>query len=232
MQGAYNVRDLGGYPGADGRTTRWGRFYRADGLHALTAADQQAIVDSGIRRVIDLRHAQELSVSRNVFAESDRVAYYNVDLINPSTAASAPIRNLAELYVGILDNGHSSLRAIFGLLSEEGDEPALFHCTAGKDRTGIVAGLLLDLAGVPHDHIADDYAMTAENIAPMMEQLRSGRPAMIDAEAYEKFLGCDRGNMLETLEHLRTRYGGGEGYLLEIGLEPDRVQRLKANLLG
>lgn len=231
VAGAFNVRDLGGYPTGGGRETAWGRFYRADGLHAVTEAGRQALLDAGVRTIVDLRHAGELAASPNVFAGSDRIAYHHVSLINPASFAAVRVRSLAEMYIGLLDNGYASLRAILEALAGEADGSALFHCTAGKDRTGIVAGLLLDLAGVPPETIADDYAQTAANIAPIMGQLRAGRPIGVPEEAYERFLGCDRDHMLEMLAHLHNRYGGAETYLLEAGLNADRLAILKARLL-
>ncbi|MBB6671664.1 tyrosine-protein phosphatase [Cohnella nanjingensis] len=232
VEGAYNVRDLGGYPTADGRTTRWGRLYRADGLHKLTEAGQQAILERGVAAVVDLRHASELETMPNVFADSSRVAYHNVDLINPTTSARPTIKNLGDMYVNMLDDCQPALTRILSLLADSEGTAALYHCTAGKDRTGLVSALLLDLARVPHDVIAADYALTAECLLPIMDELRQGRPEQVPAEMYEKFLGCDPENMELLLAHLVARYGGAERFMLEIGLTEAQVDALKAKLLG
>ncbi|MFC5407450.1 tyrosine-protein phosphatase [Cohnella soli] len=232
MEGAYNVRDLGGYPTKDGRAVRRGMFYRADGLHKLTADDQKEIVERGVRAIVDLRHGRELEEAANVFASSDRVAYNNVSLINPTQSTSMNIRSLGDLYVDILDNVQPQLLQVFELLAADPEESVLFHCAAGKDRTGVTAALLLDLAGVSRDVIVADYAMTAACLSPLMEELRKGRPDVVSAEMYEKFLGAEPENMEMMLAHLTDRYGGAESYLKTIGLSDETVQVLKSKLVG
>jgi protein-tyrosine phosphatase len=227
VEGAYNIRDLGGYKTKDGRTTRWGVLFRADGLHNLTEESQQVLVNKGIRTVIDLRRSKELKEKKNPFADSGKVDYHNVCLINPAAPDGAQIRNLGELYIQVLENSKAELLRVFTLLADHSGHAALFHCAAGKDRTGIVAALLLDLAGVPHDTIAEDYALTAACIAPMMEELRSERPSALPEELYERFLGCDPVNMTDMLNHLANRYGNTEQYLISIGLSDAKVQALK-----
>ncbi|MCZ8513762.1 tyrosine-protein phosphatase [Paenibacillus filicis] len=232
LQGAYNVRDLGGYAAADGRMTRWGQVYRADGLHKLSELDQQELIARGLAKVVDLRHDREIEEMKDVFAGSDRVAYHHVSLINPTSTANSSIRSLGDMYVGMLEQAHPSIRAVMELIAGEEQRAVLFHCTAGKDRTGVISGLLLQLAGVPDDIIIEDYAMTSECIAPLMEELRAGRPEMVPAEMYEKFLGCDRDNMSMMLGYLQEAYGGAERYLLSIGVTEAQVASLKSKLLG
>lgn len=231
LEGAYNLRDLGGYAAANGLATRWGRFYRADGLHKLTARDQEAILARGVSKIVDLRHDHELSQAPNVFKDSDKLAYFNVNLVNPATTTRADIRNLGDMYVDMLDNVQEPLLRVFELLSEDSEEAVLFHCMAGKDRTGVVAGLLLALAGVARETIADDYALTAANIAPLMDEFRAARPEVVPADVYERFLGCDREYMERMLDHLESKHGGAERYLLAIGLPSERVDALKRKLL-
>ncbi len=232
VEGAYNVRDLGGYRTKDGRTTRWGTIYRADGLHRLTQAGRQTIEDLGVRMVIDLRHGRELQEKRSVFEGSDSVAYRNVSLLNPVSPYSRQMDSLGDVYIGLLEDCRHELRSVFALLAERGDEAVLFHCAAGKDRTGIVAALLLELAGVERETIIEDYMLTAMCIAPLLEELRRGRPPMAAEDEYEKLLGCEPGNMREMLRHVEQNYGNAERYLLAIGLQPDQVRAVKERLLA
>ncbi|QJD85455.1 tyrosine-protein phosphatase [Cohnella herbarum] len=231
LDGAFNMRDLGGYSAENGRTTRWGRFFRADGLHKLTHDDKQRFAEREVRTVVDLRHAQELERSPNVFAGSGEVAYHNVDLINPAAVSRPLIRSLGDMYVGMLDDSQASLRQVFELLALETEDAAVYHCAAGKDRTGVVSGILLDLAGVSAETIVNDYKLTAECIAPIMDELRQGKPEAVPEEIYERFLGCDGENMVMMLDHLHTRYGGAGQYLLAIGLAKEQVEGLKRKLL-
>lgn len=231
VEGAYNVRDLGGYMTKDGRITRWGAFFRAADLSQLTEESQQVLMSKGVRTVIDLRHSTELEKKMNVFHGSDRVSYNNVSLINPSSAGSGQARNLGDLYINVLEGSQAELLRVFTLLAEQSGHATLFHCAAGKDRTGVVAALLLDLVNVPHETIAEDYALTASCIAPIMEELRNERPSNVSEEIYETFLGCDPVNMINMLNHLELNYGNSESYLLSIGLSDVQVQALKDRLI-
>ncbi|WP_309121616.1 tyrosine-protein phosphatase [Paenibacillus sp.] len=229
--GAYNIRDLGGYATKDGRTTRWGAMFRADGLHRLSEDDKRLLEDRGVRTVVDLRHARELEAKRNAFADSETVEYVHISLLNPATPGVREVRDLGDLYLNLLDGAQGELRLVFETLAAAPGSASLFHCAAGKDRTGVVAGLLLDLAGVPHEVIADDYALTATCIAPILEELREGRPAGMSGEAYERFLESEPEYMLRMLRHLDAEHGGAEGYLRAIGLAAADIARLRAKLL-
>lgn len=231
LEGACNVRDLGGYQTKEGREIQWGRLYRGDGQHKLTERDQELLLGRRIHTVIDLRHAQEVSVAKDAFADSDNVAYHNVDLLNPATTNRPQVNSLGDLYVSMLDNSQDAFLRIFEILANPSDEAVLFHCTAGKDRTGMVAALLLDLAGVPHTTIIEDYAMTAECLLPIMDELRAARPEGMPADLYERLLGCDPSNMEMMLQHLHAVYGGSGRYLATIGLPEEKVQALRQKLL-
>lgn len=232
LEGAFNVRDLGGYPAMDGRMTQPGRVFRADGLHKLTAADQQYLLEQGIGKIVDLRHEHELLKLRNVFADSSRLTYHNVSLVNPATATGPDIHSLGEMYIDMLDHAQAPLLQVFELLAERMEEKVLFHCAAGKDRTGVTAALLLDLAGVPHEYIIADYALTAECIAPILPELLKDKPEAVPYEAYVKFMGSDPLNMEMMLEHLDKLYGGAEKYLSLIGLSGEQIAALKGKLLN
>ncbi|WP_235886361.1 tyrosine-protein phosphatase [Paenibacillus cymbidii] len=232
VEGAFNVRDLGGYATKDGGTTRWGAFLRADGLHKLSDDSRTALIGRGVGTVIDLRHAGELLDKRNVFADDSRVAYHHVSLINPTSLATRQAASLADLYIGMLEGSKAELLRVFTVLAEHGGAAALYHCAAGKDRTGVVSALLLELAGVPHETIVEDYSLTAECLVPIMDELRGDRPAGMTAEMYEAFIGCAPANMKAMLQYLTERYEDAERYLLAIGLPADKVQAIKAKLVS
>jgi protein-tyrosine phosphatase len=132
----------------------------------------------------------------------------------------------------MLSQVREPLLRVFELLAAEPQEAVLFHCAAGKDRTGVVAALLLELAGVAHEVIVADYAMTAACLAPLMGDLRRTRPDAVPAEQFERFLGAEPEEMEKMLAYLAGNYGGAEEYLLSIGLPPERVEGLKKKLLG
>ncbi|MGG1518673.1 tyrosine-protein phosphatase [Paenibacillus oryzisoli] len=232
VEGAYNVRDLGGYATKDGSMTSWGAFYRADGLHRVSEESRAALAGRGIASVIDLRHAREVEEKRNVFADYEGVAYHNISLINPAKVSSGAVRTLGDLYVDLLDGAQAELLRIFRVLAESGDRAVLYHCTAGKDRTGVVSALLLALADVPEATIVEDYSLTAVCLTPLLDELRADRPEGVSAEVYEHFIGCDPGNMVLMLEHLAEKYASAEQYLRGIGLTEAQLQVLKARLVG
>lgn len=232
--GGCNIRDLGGYRAADGGMTRWGVLYRSAGLHRLTAEGRAALAARGIRTVIDLRHARETEAKPNVFAGgADGVDYVRISLLNPAGAgaASETIRSLGELYIAMLDRAGEPIRLAFERIADAEGHAVLFHCAAGKDRTGVVAALLLALAGVPHAAIAEDYAMTGACIAPIMDELREGRPETVTAEQYEIVLGSEPADMLAMLRHLDDQYGGAAAYLRGIGLSEARIEALRERLV-
>lgn len=231
LDGAFNVRDIGGYTTSDGRSVQSGRLFRADGLHKLSEQDQALLLGRGIQTVIDLRHEHELLQKRNVFADSTAVRYHNVSLINPATTTMGSIRSLGDMYVRMLDECGPLLREVFELIANAEGTSVLFHCAAGKDRTGVVAALLMNLAGVPREAIVSDYAETEINLAPIMEELRGDRPEAMPEAMYEVFLGSAPSNMEQMLDHLQAAYGDAEQYFASIGLEDKQIEALRRKLL-
>ena len=150
LEGAYNVRDIGGYVTVDDRRTRWHTLLRGDSLHRISAADQAALLAYGVCTSIDLRAPSETCVEPSVFCMSQAVAYHHMLLISDvARGANDPPPSLAAIYRHILDTGQERLGLVLRTLAQPGAVPALVHCTAGKDRTGLVVALLLAIADVP-----------------------------------------------------------------------------------
>jgi protein-tyrosine phosphatase len=234
LPGSYNVRDLGGYPSGSGRPTRWGVFFRADSLHRLQPRAQQHLRQHGLSTVIDLRRVEEVAAAPNVFAQDAGIRYMHISLFGTERASQATPgrlpRSLVEVYRWLLDERQDAFARVFQALAHE-DGPALFHCTAGKDRTGMVAALLLDLAGVPLYVIAQDYALTGPLIQPLLPHLRATRPPGMTLEQYEVLLVAEPDDMAETLDYLYTRYGGAAGYLRTSGLPAHIITDLRDRLV-
>jgi protein-tyrosine phosphatase len=237
LEGTWNVRDAGGYPTRDGRTVRWRTLYRADSLHRLTEQGQAHLIEAGLRTVVDLRRDAELAAAPNVLAESDRLRYLWVSLApNPTETGQGrevEADTLRQTYRTIVDERGPELRQILGVLAGPGAFPALVHCTAGKDRTGLVVALLLGLAGVEHTVIAEDYALTATYLGDgyVADARQRAEAAGYRWEAYQHLLGCPAELMLETLAHLDERYGGVAPYLRGIGLTADELAALRSALV-
>jgi len=230
LDGAYNVRDIGGYETISGGIVQRECLFRADGLHQLSLRDQELILELGVRAVIDLRFSDETAARKDVFAEHQEVNYYNISLVNPATTKLRDIRNLGDMYKILLDTSGPLIAEVFSRIAETKDG-LLFHCSAGKDRTGVVAALLLDLAGVPRETIVSDYAETETNLAPIIDELLKDHPAEMSQEEYRAFMGSAPENMEIMLDHLYSVYCGAEQYLITNGLRRDEIEALRHKLL-
>lgn len=223
--GTRNLRDVGGYPAGAGRRTRWRTLFRGDCLDQLPAAAQRALIDHGLRTVIDLRSSAEAADHPNVFESSRQVRYRHLPMREEDIAAGA--ETLAEIYRILLDHRAAEVGASVRALLEPGALPAIVHCAAGKDRTGIVIALVLESVGVAPETIAEDYGLS--NHCYSFRWIESDGPgatvvAVIDEEA--PLVDCPPETMLETLDHLSSAYGGARGYLERAGLTAWDLDRL------
>lgn len=255
LAGAYNIRDIGGYPTTNGRRTRWKTLFRADSLHTLTPESQRYLIEYGLRTVIDLRRTPELQTRPNVFANSPNVQYYHQNMLGDV--------NLAELAVS-----SSEVSATLDLLKSveqeplwevEGIErrvisyclwldvrirqvgktlatfaasralPALYHCASGKDRTGLITALVLGLAGVPSETIAEDYELTGRYLARRDRNEMTSAGATVAEITWQEYAQqiCPAAVMVGTLTHLEERYGGIEGYARAAGLTTEQIEMLR-----
>jgi protein-tyrosine phosphatase len=141
LAGTYNLRDVGGYRAAGG-TTRWGKLYRSDSLHALTDADVAELARRGVKRVIDLRSDDEADFSPSRLDALDAEIIRNPLLSGPTSDYIARDAALAELYSDIVEREGDRLIAAIRHIAGSGDDPVIVHCTAGKDRTGVTVATL------------------------------------------------------------------------------------------
>lgn len=237
VQGAYNLRDIGGYKTAGGASTRWRSHLRADSLHGLTQDDMELLAEQGLRLVIDLRGDQEIAEQPNPFASYSGIRYVNV----PIFAALAPTAmmqrkansfRMAEHYRDAIDQCGPAISRVIGLIAEEEEGSVLFHCTAGKDRTGVIAALLLLVAGVDRETIIEDYSLTGILAPDLIDYLRGRAQARgMEGETLEELLASQPQTMATLLDHIETRYSGVEPYLASIGIGGVHLARLRQRLL-
>lgn len=239
LEGTYNLRDVGGYATSDGRQIRWRTLFRADSLHRLSGEARSMLLSYGLRTVVDLRRPREREEWPNVFAALDDVRYVHVSIVPErddlnTGGTEGSLEAICRVYRLVLDKRQAEIRRILGTLAEPEAFPAVVHCTAGKDRTGVIVALLLSLAGVPHETIAEDYALSATYLTgPYLEEARQrAEAAGYSWEDYRDYLVCPPEIMLRTLGHLDQRYGGVERYLLRIGLSEEEVIALRRALLA
>ena len=209
--------------------TRSNVLVRSDYLGHLTAPGREALIAYGVTTVIDLRSASEVANKPNPFADGSGPAYVHRELIddaNMRQIGDSP--DMFERYLMILDNRPQAFHDIFDSVAEA-DGAVLFHCYAGKDRTGMIAAMLLALAGVTPDDIAADYGETDLRLAKQYEKwITEAAPER--REAFRQELRCPPERILGVLEHLQRKWGGVDGYLESSGMTPANVDRLSAKL--
>src|SRR5215208_1553234 len=220
----YNVRDLGGYSTKHNRQTRWRAFVRADNLARLSTAGKTALIAYGVKTIIDLRSEYELDmdppafpslhgqdgfpqyISLSILDESDKVG---IEIINQTPA-------LTEMYAVIIDRYPENIARVMKAFAKATNGTILFHCHSGRDRTGIIAAMLLALAGVDDSTIAKDYMVSSVYIQPTFEKPLFEQPEI----------------MLQFLAYLDTQYGGTRAYLLDSGVSEPDLACIQDHLLG
>ena len=241
LEGAYNIRDLGGYSTCDGGTIRWNMFLRADGLQNLTPESQAALVDYGVRTVIDLRNTSEIEKNPDVFEKSSVVTYFHQNMIGDEplpektdqSSLDEPAKLFSRNYKFILDHRSAQVIKTLDTIASPATLPALVHCAGGKDRTGIITALVLGLVGVPEETIVKDYALTALYFLrhDLEEHATLTEPSFpYTIEEYQR-QHCPPETMLEILQHLKVHYGGIEGYVLGFGLTREQINNLRVSLV-
>lgn len=237
--GPANFRDLGGYPAKDGRRTRWRRVFRADGLHRLTPADLLGFERLGIRAIYDLRSDQECLAFPNPMA-SQQVAlerYVSRGEFEDGSVLQEALQaeqRLFEVYLAIVRTAGPLFGELLVALASEEDLPAVFHCAGGKDRTGLLAGMLLTTLGCDTETILGDYELTNSCVtgARRREIIELFVASGMSAEAAAAFIAAPRWVMAETLATLDREYGSVEDYLREeAGIGRETVEALRAQLL-
>ena len=233
----FNVRDLGGLATLDGRTTRSGLLYRADGVQRLAGEDLEKARGLGLKTVIDLRTQGE--VERGGFFPVDlyAVEWHHLPIIqrmwsdDDLVATTGAVDFLRDRYIDMVAEGAASIAQIVELVAA--GTPTLFHCAAGKDRTGVVAAVLLGLLGVHAEEIAADYHATAGAMAAFVDWLTITYPEALDSMTSQppEYLEAPMEAMVGFLTHVDERYGSMAGLAGHLGVAPATVERLRSTLL-
>lgn len=239
LRGAHSVRDLGGYAvtdaaGAPGFTVT-GAFLRAGSLFFLTADDVRLLRAYGVTRVIDLRSPMELryfpdAFCRGKYPDIDYVSVPMMDQINSRGIRGKIPARMSDVYCSILDDDADSVREVFEALDHEGC--ILFHCRAGKDRTGVIAMLLLKLLGASDEVAIADYAVSDQYTGATMGIQRVGL-TILARRSTRCLFKSDPEEMERTLAHLHERYGTARAYLEDAAEVPaSTLDRITARLSG
>ncbi len=240
LESAFNFRDLGGYPAGNGRRTRWRTLFRADGLHRLTEPDLEILRRLGLSTVIDLRTENELAERGRFPVDAHPVGYHHLSLMDviwdPAQAPPAhepATEFLLTRYIEMIERAEERFAQAFSILAAPGALPGVFHCAAGKDRTGVLAGLLLSSLGVSDDDVVADYALTALAMARMQErwaaESEEARAALAATPA--AFMAADPAAMAGLLELIRQEHGSTRSYVRALGVSAPVLADLEAALL-
>ena len=237
--GCLNVRDLGGHATEDGSFTRFGAVVRADSIRQLSDDGWSALADYGVGRIVDLRFHDELAadpprdvrmevVHVPVFPDAATGVWEEVDAL--SAAAPDDATATRDVYLTLLRLVPERFAAAVEAVAGAPAGAVVVHCTAGKDRTGLVTALLLRLAGVSVADVAADYAVSADNLR------ERARPWVEEAETEEERRRRERiaatpaEAMVGVLEELQRRFGGVAAYLREGGASEDVLERARARV--
>ena len=238
LVGAYNFRDLGGYPTRDGRYTRWGRLFRSDTLDELTDSDLAMLREVGLVSVIDLRTTTEVERSGRGLLGTEPLRYVNLSVLpeERGEAQAAPanrITDTSERYLSYLEVGRSALIESFRLLADHASYPLVFHCQAGKDRTGVLAALVLSSISVEREAIVDDYMLTATRMDLIIGRLRRD-PKYRDRidELPPSVFTVEAATMERFLDGVEERYGGSRFWALQAGVDESELDALSRILLA
>lgn len=240
--GLLNARDLGGHPTEDGDETRFGSIVRADSVRQLSDEGWEALVDYGVKTVVDLRANEELEADppaelpvevRHVpFMETDRSDWQKVEGELDAAVKAAPDVASAtrDVYLIFLEHYASNVAAAVRAVADAPEGGVVVHCAGGKDRTGLLTAFLLHIAGVGTDEIARDYALSEERLRTRHEEWLAKAQSEEERERVRRMSQTPADSMKGVFGELERRYGSVEGFLRHAGLTDDELARARSRL--
>jgi protein-tyrosine phosphatase len=240
LEAVHNFRDLGGYPTAGGRSTKWRTLFRSDGLYRLRGADDMSrVMQLGLKSVIDLRTEREQR-EQGIFPTDDiEVTFHHLSIVDVTWSDTETpefddeVEFLVWGYRDMLEIGSSRFADAMHVLAQTDSLPAVFHCAAGKDRTGVLAALLLSSLGVDDAHICADYGLTQDAMQRTIAWSKVHRPELAERYATipKAYLAADPRAMQIILTELAQQHGSVRNYVREIGVADATVEALGDLLL-
>ncbi|HEU5066020.1 MAG TPA: tyrosine-protein phosphatase [Gaiellaceae bacterium] len=240
--GLLNVRDLGGHSTEDGGETRYGSIVRADSVRQLSDEGWKALVDYGMKTVVDLRTNEELEadppaelpvkVLHVPFMETDRSDWEQVEGELDAAVKAAPdvAGATRDVYLIFLEHFAANLAAAIRAVASAPEGGVVIHCAGGKDRTGLVTAFLLHLAGVTTDEIARDYALSEERLRTRHEKWIAEAQSEEERERLKRMAQTPADSIKGVFSELERRYGSVEGYLRHAGLTDEELAEARARL--
>jgi len=237
LRGPVNFRDLGGYETVDGQRVRWRRLFRSDSLSPVTVEDAELLTgELGLLAVVDLRTRKEVEREGRGGLADVALHYHHIPLVDDvENDPDRPWDNsLHEAYAHMLGKRAGRLsEALEAIASEVAEHPTVFHCVVGKDRTGIMAALVLGLLGVSDEDIVADYALTGEVMAAMIERYpRRALKSSAGSPYPSAILRAEADTMRQTLGELADQYGSAAGWAASAAVDPVVITKLRDALLA
>jgi protein tyrosine/serine phosphatase len=234
LEGSANFRDLGGWPAAGGRRVRRGLLFRSDALHRLTPADVARLRgELGICTLVDLRSSHEVAAEGRGPLAAPPVRYHHHPFFDGERrgGAGAPNADLGEIYFQMLRFAARPIALALETLAAS-DAPAVFHCAAGKDRTGVLAAVLLSTLGVSDEDVTLDYARTQAAMERVTARLReSDAYAYVFTELPPETLHARPETMRDLLARARSEWGSLRAYARWAGAREAALDALAARLV-
>jgi protein-tyrosine phosphatase len=230
--GCVNVRDLGGHPTSDGRRTAFRAVVRADSIRQLTDAGWDALVEYGVRTIVDLRFPVELEADppRDVPVDVLHMPLFDQNDAEAIAAVDAWTTTV-DAYLEALERFRPNFARAIEAIADAPEGCVLVHCMGGKDRTGLVVAMLLTLTGVPPKEIAEDYGLSATNLAPRSDRWIADAEDEPVRERRRRIVRGDPQTMLDVLAEIEARYGSVRGYLSSGGGMEEQIDRARVRLL-
>jgi protein-tyrosine phosphatase len=241
MERVHNFRDLGGYPTSDGGVTKWRTLFRSDGLHRLRGdSDIQIVQDLNLKSVIDLRTKREQQEQGIFPLETIDVDFHHVSIVDATWSDSKetpqiddPVDFLVWGYRDLLAIGPDKFALAIRILSNQANVPAVFHCAAGKDRTGVLAALILSSVGVSDEIICGDYGLTKQAIERTIIWAQQHHVEMAQrwTSINPVYLAAEPQAMQVVLNDLVAEHGSVRNYVRSLGVTEEELKELSRLLV-
>jgi len=246
LEGSVNFRDLGGYETLDGRRIKWGKVFRSDNLARLSDMDQTKLKNMGIKLVCDFRTPAEIKKSPDKFPGNSTAMYLHLPIIHgeiDNTSLFERIKKgdiewistdfMIKGYINNLENFSDTWAEVIKRLASPDNIPMVFHCTAGKDRAGTCAALILLLLGVPEQIVIADYSLSNVYITKVLDKIYTYIKSIdIDPEQVAPYFTAPKECIISLIHHINHNYGSVHNYFTKkTKLEHKTISALKKNLL-
>jgi protein-tyrosine phosphatase len=246
LDGAANFRDIGGYPTNRNNRVKWRKIFRSGHLASLTENDHQVLNELGIRTICDFRSTEEIARQPNRLPENTSLQYLHLPIVNktmePTEAVTRIMKGdtswftqdfMVKAYIENIDAFPDIWHHFFKQLTQQSSRPFLFHCTAGKDRTGVCTALILLSLGVSEKWVIHDHALSnvynSEQIHNIQENLRK---VGVDPEKLMNYMTAPKAAIVAVIEHINKKYESARNYLIQkANVKATWIEKLEEDML-